>query len=78
MKVEYCPTEMIIADFYTKPVQGKMFRLFQNMILNPNDKYTQNNIRVDKLTLMEYYKSDDRDKNFRFLQECVEKAFEWE
>ena len=78
MKVEYCPTEMIIADFYTKPVQGKMFRLFQNMILNPNDKYTQNNIRVDKLTLMEYYKSDDRDKNFRFSKECVEKAFEWE
>ena len=28
MKVEYCPTQMMIAEFYTKPLQGKMFRLF--------------------------------------------------
>ena len=33
MKVEYCSTETTIADFCTKPLQGKMFRLFRNLIL---------------------------------------------
>ena len=27
-KVEYCPMEMTIADFYMKPLQVKLFRLF--------------------------------------------------
>ena len=28
MKVEYCSTSMMMANFYTKPLQGKLFRLF--------------------------------------------------
>ena len=32
--VKYCPTEMMLADYYTKPLQGKMFRIFRDMILN--------------------------------------------
>jgi len=36
--VNYCPTEMMVADFYIKPLQGKMFRVFRNRILNlPDD-----------------------------------------
>ena len=38
MKVEYCPTEKMIEELYSKPLQGKLFRFFQNMILNFNDK----------------------------------------
>ena len=28
MKVEYFTTDLMITDFYSKPLQGKMFRLF--------------------------------------------------
>ena len=29
---------MLIADFYTKPLQGQLFRLFRSLILNLDDK----------------------------------------
>ena len=34
MKVEYCPKETMIDNFYIKPLQGKLPRLFRNLILN--------------------------------------------
>ena len=34
MKVVYCPTETMITDLYMKPLQGRLFRLFWNLILN--------------------------------------------
>ena len=37
MRVEYCPTDLMWVDFYTKPLQGKKFRLFQSMLLNLDD-----------------------------------------
>ena len=37
LSVEYCPTEMMLADFYSKPLQGKMFRLFRSILLNLDD-----------------------------------------
>ena len=32
--MDYCPTELLLADFFTKPLQGKQFRIFRNAILN--------------------------------------------
>ena len=61
MKVEYCPTEMMIADIYTKPLQGKLFRLFQNLILNLREEYIQNITLSEKLTQMET-KTEDADR----------------
>jgi hypothetical protein len=37
IRVEYCPTEDMIADFFTKPLQGSLFRKFRNWILNLDD-----------------------------------------
>ena len=37
LRIKYCPTEMMVADFYTKPLQGKLFRLFRAIILNLDD-----------------------------------------
>ena len=34
MRVEYCPTEDMIADFFTKPLQGSLFRKFRALIMN--------------------------------------------
>ena len=38
ISVKYCPTEMMIADFFTKPLQGKSFRIFRNLIMNISDE----------------------------------------
>ena len=37
VSVEYCPTEEMIGDFYTKPLQGSLFRKFRALILNLNE-----------------------------------------
>ena len=31
--IEYCPTKNMVADFYTKPLQGKLFYKFRDQIL---------------------------------------------
>jgi hypothetical protein len=33
IKVQYCPTEEMIADFFTKPLQGALFHKFRDAIL---------------------------------------------
>ena len=37
MRVEYCPTDDMIGDFNTKPLQGSHFRKHLNDILNLSD-----------------------------------------
>ena len=32
-KIEYCSTDEMLADYFTKPVQGKKFIKFRNMVL---------------------------------------------
>ena len=34
LRVDYCPTEKMLADFFAKPLQGKLFRMFRSMIMN--------------------------------------------
>ena len=34
VKVAYCPTENMLADFFTKPLQGAAFRRMRSIILN--------------------------------------------
>jgi hypothetical protein len=38
VSVEYCPTGEMLADFFTKPLQGANFRKFRNRILNLSDE----------------------------------------
>ena len=33
LKIEYCPTDQMIADYFTKPIQGKMFRRLRGIIM---------------------------------------------
>ena len=33
VKIIYCPTELMIADFNTKPLQGALFYFFKNKIM---------------------------------------------
>jgi len=34
IRIEHCPTDDMIGDFFTKPLQGSKFRKFRQMILN--------------------------------------------
>jgi hypothetical protein len=33
LTIEYCPTDEMVGDFHTKPLQGEKFRKFQDAIL---------------------------------------------
>ena len=34
LRAEYCPTGYMVADFFTKPLQGALFRRLRDIILN--------------------------------------------
>jgi Reverse transcriptase (RNA-dependent DNA polymerase)/Zinc knuckle len=34
LTIEYCPTEQMIADFFTKPLQGSLFRRLRDLVMN--------------------------------------------
>ena len=33
LNVEHCPTDMMVADFFSKPLQGSKFIEFRNIIM---------------------------------------------
>ena len=72
MKVEYFPMEMMIADLYTNPLQGKLFRLFLNLILNLREEDIRNIVLSEKLTQIET-KTEDTDRAIvvESAQECI-------
>jgi hypothetical protein len=37
LSVEHCPTQDMIADFFNKPLQGKLFYKFRSLIMNLQD-----------------------------------------
>jgi hypothetical protein len=37
LRIEYCPTGDMVADFFTKPLQGSLFRKLHAIILNIPD-----------------------------------------
>ena len=37
LKIEYLPTEEMVADVLTKPLQGDLFRRMRNKLLNVDD-----------------------------------------
>jgi hypothetical protein len=34
LTVEYCPTKEMLADFFTKPLQGSLFRALRDQVMN--------------------------------------------
>ena len=33
LNVEYCPTTEMVADYFSKPLQGRLFQKFRTMIM---------------------------------------------
>ncbi len=42
VSIQYCPTGKMVADFFTKPLQGTLFQKFRNYIMNVDP--TTNNL----------------------------------
>ena len=40
VRIEYCPTEQMMADFFTKPLQGVLFTKFRDFIMNVDHSRT--------------------------------------
>lgn len=53
IKVEYCPTEKMLADFFTKPLQGELFRRFRDIIMGHKHISTLMNMKLPNLTSKE-------------------------
>ena len=77
--VKYCPTEMMIGDFYTKPLQGSLFKVFRDLILNINDPNVSNYAKavasgrsLSKIKPLSDTKVEDA-SHILTSQECVEK-----
>ena len=41
IKVEYCPTGDILGDFFTKPLQGSLFRKLRAKVMNLKNDYPE-------------------------------------
>jgi hypothetical protein len=64
MTVEYCPMEEMVGDFFTKALQGGLFRKFRNLILN----VSEDDFHKYRVTMEKYDASRKREAS----QECVE------
>jgi hypothetical protein len=38
VEIAYLPTELMVADFFTKPLQGELFRRFRAELLSLSDE----------------------------------------
>jgi hypothetical protein len=57
--VKHCPTEEMIADYFTKPLQGALFRKFRNLILGVKEEDFQQYKEEYSATLKRYGLHDD-------------------
>ena len=56
VRIEYCPTEEMLGDFFTKPVQGGQFYFLRDGIMNidPQSKY-----HSDRRSVLSHESHDD-------------------
>ena len=47
MKVEYCPSQCMLADFFTKPLQGAMFKKFRDVIMGYKPIWTLKETKIE-------------------------------
>ena len=42
LSIEHCPTEDMVADYFTKPLQGRLFYKLRDLVMNigPSSKYS--------------------------------------
>jgi hypothetical protein len=53
LTVEYCPTKEMLADFFTKPLQGSLFRTLRDQVMNI-DPSTVTDSALDRRSVLEH------------------------
>lgn len=48
--IEHCPTEMMVADFYTKPLQGSLFRKMRDYIMGLAPSLSEERVGIPSST----------------------------
>ena len=63
IELAYCPTDLMIGDFFTKPLQGKKFIYFRDLILGDSiDTYSpQERVGINDYKLKNSMDSKDKD-----------------
>jgi len=69
--VEYCPTLEMIADFFTKPLQGALFHKFRNTVLGIKERDFEH-YELEYLNALKKYNLMESADTIR-LQDCVER-----
>ena len=60
--IHYCPTEEMLADFYTKPLQGSLFIKFRDVLLGHKPIDSLQGSPCDSSTHEERVGNNDEDK----------------
>ena len=50
IKIKFCLTKMLIANYFTKPLQEIVFHIFHSLILNVDDSEAKNYAEADQRT----------------------------
>jgi hypothetical protein len=63
LSVEYCPTLDMIADYFTKPLQGSLFHKLRDLVLGitPAD-FERYKRRYDQVSIWRRQKSEEKDR----------------
>jgi hypothetical protein len=59
IEIKYCPTKLMIGDFFTKPLQGKQFTYFRDLILG---KVSVSSTDIDDRSVLEGVPEDCLDE----------------
>jgi hypothetical protein len=62
ISITHCVMEEMIADFFTKPIQGKRFRIIRDITLNLTHSFDHRSVLVNSA------KEDDQTKRVRFVE----------
>jgi hypothetical protein len=62
LRIEYCPTEKMIGDFFTKPLQGAQFYILRDDIMNVDPRSAYHSAHRSVLS-PESHHNDDRPRD---------------
>ncbi len=65
VKVEYCPTGEMLGDFFTKPLQGVLFKKFRDHVLNLNGDLTYQHCQDRRSVLSKQERRTTRNEHVR-------------
>ena len=83
VEIKYCPTTLMLADYFTKPLQGNVFRRFRDVImgkvhindllLDPDFKIKERVEKVSKIVIKKSEPNNNRATYVSVVQNGIKK-----